>query len=53
MKKPSIEKDQKETEIEETENYYINLANDHYGLEIRDNTRDEKIEIGKSIERGE
>lgn len=36
----------------EHDEYYVTLANDQYGSEIRDNTREEKIEIGKAIENG-
>lgn len=35
-----------------TDNYYIQLAIDYLGSSIRDNTRDEKIAIGKMIEDG-
>jgi hypothetical protein len=30
--------------------YYIHLANDHYGNAVRDNSRSEKIAIGKRLE---
>lgn len=38
--------------MELSDNYYINLAIDYLGNAIRDNTKKEKIEIGKSIENG-
>lgn len=38
--------------MELDDNYYINLAVDYLGNAIRDNTKKEKIEIGKSIENG-
>lgn len=38
--------------MELNDDYYVNLAKDYLGNAIRDNTKKEKIEIGKSIEDG-
>ena len=35
-----------------TDEQYIQLANDYLGMAIRDNSRKEKIEIGKAINNG-
>jgi hypothetical protein len=35
-----------------TDEYYIQLALEYLGSAIRDNSRGEKIEIGKAIENG-
>jgi hypothetical protein len=35
-----------------TDDEYIRIAYDHLGSAIRDNTREEKIEMGKKIENG-
>lgn len=38
--------------MDKTDQYYINLADNHLGNAIRDNSRREKIEIGKAIDNG-
>ena len=43
MKKPD--------EIKNDE-YYYQLAIDYFGMDIRDNTRDQKIAIGKAVDNG-
>lgn len=35
-----------------SDEYYIQQAVDYYGAAIRDNTREQKIAIGKEIEEG-
>lgn len=34
------------------EEYYIKQARDHYGAAIRDNSREDKISLGKEVDEG-
>lgn len=38
--------------MEKDDTYYINLADNHLGNAIRDNSKAEKIAIGKEIDNG-